>query len=657
MNFWNSNKLYLPKKSDSPNEDKKFYMLAPPPNVTGALHLGHALTTSIQDVYSRWYRMRGYEVNWVPGIDHAGISTQVIVEKKIFKEKNINRHQIGRENFIEEVWSWKTNKESVISNQQKRLGASMNWDNEYFTMDKNHSKVVNDAFIQLFNDGLVYRETKIVNWCCALQSVISDIEVDHIDLNEPTYLSVPNHKIKVLFGVLYKFQYNVVDSNRNPIGSLDIETTRPETILGDAAIAIHPKDNRYEKFHGKFCIHPVSNELIPIILDEILVDMSFGTGAVKVTPSHDINDYYCGKRNGVNFVSIFSPEGKVTCSIPNSSSFNGLSRWNARTAMIEYMSKIGQYKGNTSDRNEKFQTSISICSRSGDIIEPMLFPQWYIKTKKLAETSMNYVRNKELKIVPEKYESDWFKWLENIQDWCISRQLWWGHRIPAYRVSINPDKIKSILPEIKPPHEIWLAANSPEEAIDIAVTKHEEFRNIDRLNLIAEQDSDVLDTWFSSGLLPLSCFNFSNSMNNLKTGNDILFFWVARMTMLSSYFSQCLPFKTVLLHPMIRDSNGRKMSKSLGNVLDPLDVINGATLTDLKNSVISGLLSQKETKMLYHTSKRIQESLENHRTGMSAEAIKNFLLKDLCESFIDFIKPVFFKKIDSSSQVFILSQT
>ncbi|OLY84811.1 Valine-tRNA ligase [Smittium mucronatum] len=423
-------------------------MLAPPPNITGALHLGHAMTASIQDAYSRWYRMKGYQVNWVPGTDHAGISTQVIVEKDLLKKSGVSRHQIGREEFLNQVWVWKNNKESVITQQQKRMGASMNWDREYFTMDSQHSDVV-----------------------------------DHIELNSPTLIAVPNHKSKVLFGVLYKFKYKVVDYEGNQIGLIDVDTTRPETILGDAAIAVHPMDTRYKKFHGGYCIHPISNELIPIILDDVLVDMNFGTGAVKVTPCHDLNDYYCGKRHNLKSTSIFD----------------------------------------------------------------------------------SYV---------------------------------------------------------------WVAARSLGEASDLAIQRLQKHGKFSKSDLQIIQDSDVLDTWFSSGLLPLSVFN-SDGVSDpllrshkkelsqmLETGNDILFFWVARMSMLCSYFSGVPPFKTVLLHPMIRDSFGRKMSKSLGNVLDPLDVINGASLSQLKNTITSGLLNEKEKKKLIHpfvpfVSEELYEKLVN----------------------------------------------
>ncbi|PVV01181.1 hypothetical protein BB560_004412 [Smittium megazygosporum] len=512
--FWVSNKLYSKWYTDPqgsvPDPKDEFNMLAPPPNVTGTLHLGHAMTTYIQDLYARWYRMNGYKVNWVPGTDHAGISTQVIVEKYLKKEKKVNRYQLGRENFISEVLNWKNSRQSIIRNQQKKLGASMNWDMEYFTMDENHSEIVQSAFIRLFNDGLIYRDTKIVNWCCALKSVISDIEVNRVTIDTPTFLKVPDSSSKQLLGALYEISYKVVDCQQNYLGNISVETTRPETILGDVAIAVHPLDDRYK-----------------------VVKMDFGTGAVKVTPSHDLDDYECGKRHNL-------PQRRV----------------------------IG-FDGSTFEKNKAFSTSISQCSRTGDVIEPMIIPQWYIKMEKMAELAVKYVDNGDITLIPKKFESIWNQWLHNTEDWCISRQLWWGHQIPAYEISFNESGDQIENKDTPPFSPFWLVATSPQEAKEKALEKLNQGAPIYQdKHISSKRDEDVLDTWFSSGLLPLSAFNrnpnssssFDESQKKalstlLETGNDIIFFWVARMVMLCSYFSKNPPFETVLFHSMNKTNN------------------------------------------------------------------------------------------------------
>ncbi|PVU92971.1 hypothetical protein BB561_003517 [Smittium simulii] len=557
-------------------------MLAPPPNITGTLHLGHAMTISIQDMYARWYRMKGYSVNWIPGTDHAGISTQVVVEKQLQKEKN------------------------------KKMGASMNWDQEYFTMDKSHSKVVEEAFIQLFNEGMIYRDTKMVNWCCELKSVISDIEVDRVELSQPTKIKLPGIKNQQTLGVMHEISYKVVDSDNSCIGNLVVGTTRPETVLGDMAIAVNSKDERYKvfvKFHGKYAVHLISGDLIPIIVDDILVNIDFGTGAVKVTPSHDIADYECALRHNLSLRQVIGLDGKVFCEIPSLSKYNGLTRWDARRQIVDHIKSIGAYIGNNIESKKAFKTSIALCSRSGDIIEPMLIPQWYLKMSNMSQNAMNLVKNKEIQILPDKFISQWNMWLENTQDWCISRQLWWGHQIPVYKVLPKSSNTVDTPSDINF-KEFWVAANSEEKATEIALKKLENsYPRILSFDITISRDHDVLDTWFSSGLLPLTVFNNQSisrksiSLDNnkalstlLETGNDILFFWVARMVMLCSHFSGVPPFSKVFLHSMIRDSMGRKMSKSLGNVIDPLSVINGTELSVLKENLNSSFLSDKELK-------------------------------------------------------------
>ncbi|KAJ2866555.1 hypothetical protein GGH94_001447 [Coemansia aciculifera] len=631
--WWQQRGLFDPKKVDNASNADEFSMLLPPPNVTGVLHIGHALTLSIQDAIARWNRMHGRSVNWVPGTDHAGISMQTVVEKKLERETGKTRHDLGRQAFIDKVWEWKHEHGDRIKQQTKSLGASLNWNEEYFTMDPRHSQLVRDAFIRLYDDGLIYRSTKMVSWSCALQSVISDIEVDKIPTEGRTLIEVPGTKAKVEFGVLHMVEFPIVDPAPHGPLSVRVETTRPETMLGDVALAICSRDDRYKGLEGKYVVHPLLAREIPIIHDDDLVNPEFGTGVI--TPAHDENDYACAQRHGLLVVPVFGPAGTVVDN-PHFSDYIGKSRWETRRKVISDLKDTSAYLG-----SRDAETSVvSKCSRSGDIIEPMLMPQWYLRCSEMAKTADDLVQRGNVSLIPKRQQATWHSWLTETEDWCVSRQLWWGHRIPVYHVrwegSIAVD--------------LWVAATSEEQARAKALNK----LSAGEKDLLAStteggavctvtQDEDVLDTWFSSGLLPLLAFNHaSNSKMSsldpdtcaqgpskaslstvLETGQDIIFFWVARMTMLCTYFAQIPPFSTVLLHPMVRDAQGRKMSKSLGNVIDPMDVINGAELSKLQDTLRRGYLSGQELK---RGTKELAKMYPNGFQQFGADALRFTLL-------------------------------
>lgn len=571
-------------------EQDKFIMVIPPPNVTGSLHLGHALTVAVEDTLTRWHRMKGKIALWVPGTDHAGIATQSVVEKRLKKDQGVSRHDLGREEFVKKVWEWKEQYGNTITKQIRYLGASVDWSRESFTMDSNLSVAVTEAFCKFHEDGLLYRDTRLINWSCALQSAISEIEVDYIDLEGKTFLPVPNHKLqeKYEFGMITSFAYKVDGSEDEIV----VATTRLETMLGDSAVAVHPDDTRYTHLHGKFLQHPFTDRKIPIITDSVLVDMSFGTGAVKVTPAHDPNDYLCGKRNNLEFVTVLTEDGRM--SLTYGGQFAGMMRYDARVAMEKELVSLGLLRG-----KEVNKMRLGLCSRSGDVIEPMLTPQWYVNCDTMAKRSTDAVRNGDLKILPEMHEPTWFRWLDNIKDWCVSRQLWWGHRIPAYFVRLPDENTYSCDKNDPLNNGRWFVGRSEAEARANAAVK----LGVDADTLSLTQDEDVLDTWFSSGLFPFSVFGWPNNTDDFKaffptslleTGLDILFFWVARMVMMSLHLTDQLPFKTVYLHAMVRDKSGRKMSKSLGNVIDPLEVINGCGLEELLAKIDEGNLPVKE---------------------------------------------------------------
>lgn len=569
---------------EQPNPNGTFTIIIPPPNVTGLLHLGHALTNSIQDAIVRWNRMNGKTTLWVPGCDHAGIATQVVVEKKLWREENLTRHDLGREKFIEKIWKWRNEKGGRIYDQLKRIGSSYDWTRVRFTMDPMLCKAVTEAFVRLHEQGCIYRSSRLVNWSCTLRSAISDIEVDKVDIPGRSFFSIPGYEEKIEFGVLITFAYKVDDSDEEIV----VATTRIETMLGDTAVAVHPKDSRYAHLHGKFVVHPFADRKLPIVCDEF-VEMEFGTGAVKITPAHDPNDYEVGKRHNLPFITIFNDDGYI---IGDYGEFTGMKRFHCRKAILIALKEKGLYKDTVNN-----PMVIPFCSRSKDVVEPIIKPQWYVKCDEMATAAVQAVQSGELKIIPEMHVKTWNHWMDGIRDWCVSRQLWWGHRIPAYRVTFNEGTPTST--DTSDENELWIVGRSKDEATQKAAKRF----NIDSSKLTLEQDADVLDTWFSSGLFPFSVFGWPDETLDmqvfyptslLETGHDILFFWVARMVFFGQKLLGKLPFKEVFLHPMVRDAHGRKMSKSLGNVIDPMDVITGISLEDLHKQLYDSNLDPRE---------------------------------------------------------------
>jgi valyl-tRNA synthetase len=571
-------------KPDLDSTKPPFVIVIPPPNVTGALHIGHALTTAIQDAIVRWRRMSGYNTLWVPGTDHAGIATQTVVEKKLQRERGVTRHQLGRGPFLTEVWKWVDVHGGRICDQLRRIGSSVDWTRQAFTMDDNLSAAVVEAFVRMHEQGLIYRDNRLVNWCCELKTAVSDIEVDYIDVPRRTLLSVPGYDTPVEFGVITSFAYPLEDGS----GDIVVATTRPETMLGDTAVAVHPEDPRYTAMHGKFVLHPVDGRRIPIICDAELVDRSLGTGAVKVTPAHDPDDFRAGKRHGLEFINIFDDTGLIN---DKGSQFEGEPRFKTRTTVVEFLRSKGLFRG-TADNAMR----LGLCSRSKDVIEPVLKPQWWVACEAMAARSCQAVRDGSLEIIPKDFEPVWFRWLENIRDWCVSRQLWWGHRIPYIGLE-DESGIRPSGEEEEEDMTRWVVGRTEAEAKTRA---QERFPG---RPVRLTQDEDVLDTWFSSGLFPFSVFQWPTRTPDLakfypgalvETGHDILFFWVARMVMLGIQLTGEVPFKRVYLHAMVRDAHGRKMSKSLGNVIDPLHVIEGITLDGLHAAITAGNLEAKE---------------------------------------------------------------
>jgi valyl-tRNA synthetase len=550
------------EKSDSFKSKKNtesYSIMMPPPNVTGSLHMGHALTFTIQDILIRYHRMQGKEVLWQAGTDHAGIATQMVVERKL-AEQGIDRRTLGREKFIEKVWEWKKESGGSINNQLRRLGASADWSRERFTMDEGLSKAVKKVFVDLYNDGIIYKDKRLVNWDPKLLTAISDLEVEQRDQE----------------GSLWHIKYPIDKDN-----FIVVATTRPETLLGDSAVAVHPDDTKYKNLIGKLCQLPLVDKNIPIIADEY-ADPEKGSGAVKITPAHDFNDFEVGKRHQLEFINIFDEFAKINENAPKR--FQGLDRFEARKLILEELTQLGLLI-----KEEKQEMVIPYGDRSGVIIEPWLTDQWFCNAKKLAIDPIKSVKENITTFVPKNWENTFFNWMENIQPWCISRQLWWGHQIPAW---YGPDN-KSFV------------ALSQEDAKLMAQNHYGK-------EVELKQDEDVLDTWFSSALWTFSTLDWPNNTyeldrfypgNVLVTGFDIIFFWVARMMMMGSHFMNETPFKDIYIHPLIRDEKGQKMSKSKGNIIDPLVLLDkyGAdtlrfTLTALLNPGRDVKLAEERVK-------------------------------------------------------------
>ncbi|MTI95576.1 MAG: valine--tRNA ligase [Firmicutes bacterium] len=526
------------KAPDNP-EGETFSIVMPPPNVTGALHMGHAMDNTLQDVLTRWKRMQGVATLWLPGTDHAGIATQIKVEEKL-REEGLSRHDLGREEFIDQVWKWKEEYHGRIISQLEQIGISCDWSRERFTLDEGCSRAVREVFVRLYEKGLIYQGEYMVNWCPRCQTAISDIEVEHQDAE----------------GSLWHIKYPLADGS----GQLVVATTRPETMLGDTAVAVHPEDERYQDFVGKEILLPVMERRIPVIADEH-VDPEFGTGAVKVTPAHDPNDFEIGLRHQLPHVVVIDPTGKMTGA---TGKYEGMDRYQCRKQLLADLEAAGWLLD-----TESHQHAAGHCQRCETIVEPLVSKQWFVKMKPLAEPAIEAVKSGDIRFVPSRFEKIYFNWLENIRDWCISRQIWWGHRIPAWYCQCGETIVSTEEP----------TACSKCGSNDLC------------------QDEDVLDTWFSSALWPFSTMGWPNETSDLQkyfptnvlvTGYDIIFFWVARMIFTALEFTGQAPFKDVYIHGLIRDEQGRKMSKSLGNGIDPLEMIKEYGADTLRFTLLTG---------------------------------------------------------------------
>ena len=644
--YWEKNKFFKPKK----NKKKYFSIVIPPPNVTGSLHMGHALNNSIQDLLIRFYRMNGYETLWQPGTDHAGIATQAVVEKHLL-EKGIVKDQLGRNKFIEEVWKWKNKSGNQIINQLKKLGCSCDWSRNRFTMDEDLSKAVTKSFVKLYENKLIYKDTKLVNWDTKLETAISDLEVVQKEIQSN----------------LYYIKYKIVGEEN----SITIATTRPETMIGDTALAVNPNDNRYKKFIGKKVLVPLANREVKVIADNY-VSMEQGSGALKVTPAHDFNDFDIGKRHNLEFINILEKNGKLNKNVPKE--FIGLDRFEARTLIIKLLKEK-----NILDKTESIKNAVPYGDRSNSIIEPLLTEQWFVDAKFLAKKAIEVVKKNKTNFFPNNWSKTYFQWMNNIQPWCISRQLWWGHRIPAW---YSKDK------------KIFVA----ETEIEAKKKAYKVYKK--KVDL--KRDEDVLDTWFSSALWPFATLGWPQKTYELKrfyptsvlvTGFDIIFFWVARMMLMGNYLIKKEPFSKVYVHALVRDEKGQKMSKSKGNVIDPLDIINKYGADSLRFTLISMAapgrdvklseerlkgyrnflnkiwnankfsklnkckLSKKLTnkninldinKWIYYelnkTNKEVRAYISKFRFDEAARSIYQFVWHFYCDWYIEFLKPIFDSK-------------
>ena len=641
--YWEQQQLFAAREDTS---RQSFSIVIPPPNVTGVLHMGHALNNTLQDILCRYRRLRGDNVLWMPGTDHAGIATQNVVERSLAAD-GLDRHQLGREKFIEAVWQWRQKYGSAIINQLKRLGASCDWQRERFTMDDGLSLAVRTVFVQLYEEGLIYRGNYIINWCPRCATALAELEVEHEETD----------------GHLYHIRYPYTDGS----GDIIVATTRPETMLGDTAVAVHPDDDRYRESRTKAVTLPLMNRIIPVIRDTY-VDRSFGTGALKVTPAHDANDYEIGLRHKLPLVKVIDDNGRMTS---EAGKFEGLERFACRRAVVDALKKEGYLV-----RIEEHRHSVGQCYRCKEVVEPNLSRQWFVRAKPLAKKAIAAVKSGQTRIIPEAWTHTYFDWMENIRDWCISRQIWWGHQIPAWTC----EGCRDLIVAVEAPAKCPACGNGA-----------------------LVQDTDVLDTWFSSALWPFSTMGWPEQApllsifyptSALVTGFDILFFWVARMMMMGIHFMGDVPFRDVYVHALVRDEEGKKMSKSKGNVIDPLNVIDTYGTDAFRFTLAAFAAQGRDIKMsekriegyrhfinklwnagrlclmhlenehspadkagtsnflpdrwilsrLHALTHSVTEALDAYRFNEAAGALYNFVWHEFCDWYLEAIKPILYDK-------------
>jgi valyl-tRNA synthetase len=646
--YWQEKNYFHGQANDS---REPYSIVIPPPNVTGSLHMGHALNNTLQDILARWKRMKGYNVCWMPGMDHAGIATQNVVERQLAAE-GLSRESLGREKFVERVWKWKAESGGTIIHQLKKLGSSCDWERERFTMDEGLSRSVRESFVRLYEEGLIYQGNYLVNWCPRCTTAVSDLEVEYEDRD----------------GHMWDFHYPLWEGGHG----LTISTTRPETMLGDTAVAVHPDDQRHKHLVGKMLRLPLLDRQIPVIADTF-VDPEFGTGAVKVTPAHDPNDYEAGLRNDLPQINILNPDGSIN---ENGGPYEGMDRYEARELIVADLENLGLMR-----QVKDHSHSVGTCYRCATPIEPYLSKQWFVKTKPLAEAAIRAVKDGRIRIVPKQWESTYFEWMENIRDWCISRQIWWGHQIPAWH---------------------------NDETGEIVVSREDP----DDPNL--RRETDVLDTWFSSALWPFSTFGWPEKNADLDyfyptsvlvTGFDIIFFWVARMIMSGLKFMGEVPFRDVYIHALVRDEHGQKMSKTRGNVIDPLDIIEefgtdslrltltamaaqgrdirlsteriagfrnfcnkiwnaarftlmniGETLPEIPPHETLSLGDRWILSRMNEVTRKVDTAFEEYRFNDAALALYQFTWHELCDWYIEVIKPVLMSDSDGEASKAVLGR-